>query len=350
MASFEPRGSRVRAHVNLKGVRDSDTFPSKGAARAWATNRENEILAGARGDIPDKHFGAALQRYVDEMPLDRKGGHWERVRIKKTLRDPIALVRLAELSSNHVAEWRDRGLKGAPAVGDTPARKPIKGASVRREWNLLSYVCSIAIGEWKWLKLNPFSKAAGAKRPKNSKHRKELILEPDMAALQRVADEHGTETYRQVLRAARFAMRTGMRSGEVIFLGDNPHHVDTTTRVAHLPDTKNGNARDVPLAREAIRVWEEASAIERAPGRGVWGLTDETRDTHWRDMRDRAALSYPPVARLHFHDTRHTAVTWLVKVKKMQILPLARMIGHTDLNELMTYYNESAADIALTLD
>ncbi|KJK17754.1 hypothetical protein UB46_34680 [Burkholderiaceae bacterium 16] len=59
--------------------------------------------------------------------------------------------------------------------------------------------------------------------------------------------------------------------------------------------------------------------------------------------RDRSGLR-----NLTFHDTRHEAITRLAK--KLQPLALARMTGHTDLNELMTYYNESAADIAALLD
>ncbi|MDP3937672.1 MAG: site-specific integrase, partial [Deltaproteobacteria bacterium] len=250
------------------------------------------------------------------------------------------LVPLADLTSAHVAEWRDRRLEGVAGVSG-----PVKGASVRREWNLCSAACSVAIGEWKWLRLNPFSKAAGAKRPKNSPHRDELILETDLAALQAVADKHSTPIYRQVMRAARFAIETAMRSGEVIFLGRNPERVDTTIRVAHLPDTKNGNARDVGLSLEAIRLWNEAAAEGL---NGVWGLTDETRDAHWRDLRRRAAAQHVPVARLHFHDTRHTAITRLAK--RLNHLELARMAGITDLKILMVYYNESAASIALKLD
>jgi integrase len=341
MASFEPRGNRVRAHINLKDVRDSKTFESKGAARIWATAREAEIIAGARGEIPDKTFGDLLQRYADKITPTKKGRRWELVRIGLLKRDPIALVRLDELSSAHVAAWRDRRLEGVPGVS-----KPVKGASVRREWNLCSSACSVAIGEWKWLRLNPFSKAAGAKRPKNSRHRDELILEPDLAALQAVADSRETPTYRQVMRACRFGIETAMRSGEIIYLGHNPERVNTSSRVAHLPDTKNGNKRDVPLSLEAIRLWNEAVA-ERMES-CVWGLTDQTRDTHWRNMRDRAAALHPPVGRLVFHDSRHTAITRLAE--KLEILELARMAGITDLKILMVYYNKTAASIALKLD
>jgi integrase len=50
---------------------------------------------------------------------------------------------------------------------------------------------------------------------------------------------------------------------------------------------------------------------------------------------------------LHFHDTRHTAITRLAK--KLDVLPLARIVGHKDLRQLMVYYNESAETLAQQL-
>ena len=47
---------------------------------------------------------------------------------------------------------------------------------------------------------------------------------------------------------------------------------------------------------------------------------------------------------LHFHDSRATAVTRLAK--KLDILDLAKIIGHKDLRMLMVYYRESAESLA----
>ena len=51
---------------------------------------------------------------------------------------------------------------------------------------------------------------------------------------------------------------------------------------------------------------------------------------------------------LTFHDSRHEACTRLAR--KIDVLDLARMIGHRDLRSLMTYYNPSASEIADRLD
>lgn len=49
-----------------------------------------------------------------------------------------------------------------------------------------------------------------------------------------------------------------------------------------------------------------------------------------------------------FHDARATAITRLSK--RLDILELARMVGHRDPRSLMVYYRKSATDIAAKLD
>ena len=48
-----------------------------------------------------------------------------------------------------------------------------------------------------------------------------------------------------------------------------------------------------------------------------------------------------------FHDARATAITRLAK--KVDVLTLARIVGHKNLSQLMVYYRESAEDIAKKL-
>lgn len=48
-----------------------------------------------------------------------------------------------------------------------------------------------------------------------------------------------------------------------------------------------------------------------------------------------------------FHDTRHEAITRLAS--RLNVLELARMVGHKNLGELQTYYNETAENISKKL-
>ena len=86
MASFQKCGDSWRAIVRLKGVTDSATFSKKSEASAWASQREAEIIAGVRGQVPDKTFGQLLEKYRDEVSPKKDGAHWETIRINRIVR------------------------------------------------------------------------------------------------------------------------------------------------------------------------------------------------------------------------------------------------------------------------
>jgi len=341
MATFVSlQDGRTKAQVRMKGHSASQRFRTLTEARAWATTLEAQILAGHKGEVPDRPFSDALSRYADEVSPSKKGERWEVVRLGAFARDPIAEVRLPFLNSKHVAEWRDRRLEVVAA--DT----------VLREWNLMQSVCTRCVSEWKWLKENPFNKDAGVSRPKGGKHRDQIFLPADTEAFRNAATR---SPHVRVMRVLDFALETAMRSSEIIYLGYEPESVDVQTRVASLPETKNGTARQVPLSARAIELWQEALAdheanpTDGASGSNAWGLTDQTRDNYFRALRELASVTRPEVSRLHFHDARHTWITAKAQEGKFSVTELAAIVGHKDLNELLTYFNPSAATLALKL-
>jgi len=93
MATIEKRGSSWRAQVKCKGHRTSATFSTKAEASAWAAKTEAEIIAGKRGEVPNKTFGELLERYRDEVSVVKKGERWERARIGLVQRDSLAKVK-----------------------------------------------------------------------------------------------------------------------------------------------------------------------------------------------------------------------------------------------------------------
>lgn len=313
MASYRKRGDGWRAEIFRRGVRRSqDGFSTKAAAVAWAGRMEAEIMAGVRGEIPNLTFSDLLTRYDREVSAHKKGARWESVRIRMitgdpergTKPDPLALEKLRTLSSVQVAAWRDRRLQAVSAP------------SVRREWNLLSHACNIAIREWKWLAHNPFKEV---RRPKSNRPRDRLFTAAELAKLEKRAT---TPMRQEAYRAVLFAIETGMRASEIC---SNP---PINGRVCRLEDTKNGTRRDVPLSERAIELYGEG-----------FHIASGTLDTLFRLMRKEAKI-----ADLHFHDTRHTACTRLSK--KLNMLQLQRMLGIKDPRILAVYFNESADDIA----
>lgn len=94
----------------------------------------------------------------------------------------------------------------------------------------------------------------------------------------------------------------------------------------------------MPLSKRAL----ELRAL-LPPGDSVFGLSSSSLDALFRK-----AKATTGVENLTFHDTRHEAITRLAR--KLNVLDLARMVGHRDLKMLQVYYNESAEDITGRLD
>ena len=312
-----------------KGVRKSGTFATAAEAKAWQVHETAEILKGAKGDIPDKTFGQLLEKYREEVSVTKNGVRWEQIRIDLILRDEIAKVKLDRLNETHVAAWRDRRLK------------TVSGASVRREWTLLSHAATIAIKEWKWLKNNPFS---DVRRPEKPEDRDRLFTcqETD-AILAALGFDDGippSAISQRVAYALLWAFETGMLAGEICAL--MPEDVSESVAVVRAEKLGAGKSRAakrrVPLttyAREIAAVMKENPSESET----LFGLATSQVDSLFRKARDKCGIK-----NLHFHDSRHVAVTRLARMT--DVLSLARAIGHTDLKKLQLYFNRSAEDIA----
>lgn len=328
MASIRKRGRSWVAEIFKRGVRKSASFSTKKEATEWAAAIETEIAQGMRGDIPDKSFAELLTKYADEVSIHKLGGRWERIRVALIKKDPIGAIRLPDLNVTHVAQWRDRRLA------------QVSASSVRREWALLSHACTIARREWRWLKENPF---IDVRKPTPAKAR---TRRPSSDEIERMLFSMGYQKGKQpetvMARVGAlwlFAMETAMRAGEIVNL--IWPHVHLQRRFVHLPKTKNGYARDVPLTREAIRLVEQMRGID---GESVFFLNSGQLDANFRKARDQAM-----VEDLHFHDSRREALTRLAS--KMDVLQLAKISGHRDLRILQnTYYLPGVEELVDLLD
>lgn len=338
MASFRKTSSGWRAEIYVKGVRDSRTFDTKGEAQHWALKRETELRSITSGAGSKTHtVGDVLDDYKEKISPTKRGARWEIIRLdligrKKIDGREFADIKLADLRPAHIAAWRDQ------------RAREVAGGSVSREMSLMSHAFDVAHKEWGWLTSNP---CKGVKRPQSAPARDRLITNAEIEALTlALGYQEGLPvalSSQRVAVAFLFAIETAMRSGEI--LGLTSRTVDLQKRVAYLPLTKNGAARNVPLSTRAVQLLGMLPEVE--PGMPLFGLSDKSRDALFRKARDMAFKDVPEDERLTFHDTRHEAITRLAK--KLQPLDLARMTGHTNLNELLTYYNETAADIAARL-
>lgn len=322
MASIRKRGDSWVAEVFKRGVRMSRSFATKQAAQAWARATESEIDAGNRPSSVT--VGQMLDKYGREVSSTKRGSTWELKRIAAFQRLRIAQEPLSSVDATHIAKWRDERLQS------------VSSGTVLREWTLLAHAFQIAVREWKWIAASPMT---GVRRPVEPPPRERIISDDEQARLLHwFGEDYGTATGR-VGAALVLALETGMRAGELI--GLTWDRVDFNTNVATLLKTKNGSSREVPLSPRAVATLTALKPDKRGATNftSVLNLTSQQLDALWRKGRDKAM-----VQDCHFHDARATAVTRLAK--RLDILDLARMIGHRDLKSLMVYYRKSAADIA----
>lgn len=227
---------------------------------------------------------------------------------------------MGDLASQDFAAWRDRRLK------------EVAPGSVRREMVLMSAVLTVARKEWGAIAKNPLADVAKPRPPAPRDRR------PTQDEIDRLVFVGGIGLNNATARAVHaflFAIETAMRAGEIARLtwGD----ISLSKRTAHLSHTKNGEARSVPLSGAAVTLLEALPELTPA-----FGLSARQIDVLFRKVRDKAGIE-----NLTFHDSRHEAITRLSR--KLEVLELARMVGHKNLNELLTYYNETAEELARKL-
>jgi integrase len=323
MATIRRKGSGWQAIIRRRGFPPLyETFPLKKQAEAWAAQRESEIVHGKLGILPQHTLAEALKEYREKKARNR----WEVNRLKVLEQDKIAKVSIATLNSSHLADLKDRELA-----------RGVEGTTVRRQLSLLASVFKAA-REWKWLAHNPF---LDLERPAPKKGRARGVEGPEIDATVAALGWTGgapQNASQQVAVAFLLAIETAMRAGEILSLEWPQVH----PKKVHLEKTKNGDEREVPLSKRARELIALMRGIDPV---NVFTVAEGTRDKLFRDARARAGLKG-----YTFHDSRSEGLSRLAKKPGMDILTLARIAGHRDLNSLQHYFRAKTDDVADLLD
>ena len=226
---------------------------------------------------------------------------------------PADRVRAAEL-----ALWRDNIIA-----------KGLSGSTVRNYLNTLSTVYRHASAEWGFHQLeNP---VARLKRPSPAKGRTRRVTHAEIAALKAATESD----YLPPL--IDLAVETGMRLGELTSLCWR--NVDLTSRTAHLPDTKNGDSRTVPLSRRATEILLTArgKVVQQFDGR-VFAISPHAVSVAFRRACARVAkqTNEKMGCDLHFHDLRHEAVSRFFELG-LNPMEVAAISGHRSMQMLARY-------------
>ena len=367
MATFRKRGPyQWEAQIRRRGYpAQSKTFNTKAEAEAWANMIESEMARGiwvSRGEAETTTLYEALTRYEEEISRTKKGAAQESsvIRICKALE--LARRPLASIRSTDLAKLRDEWLK------------LYQPATVLRRLSVLSHVFSVGRKEWGMESLSNPVELVRKPQPNNARSRRiassesteavspeysESNRRAEQGELERVVAASGSTLLPSIIC---LAVETAMRRGEIV--GLCWEHVDLTRRVAHLPATKNGTARDVPLSSRAVAVLQglrDARGSESAlRGGRVFSIRSDAVTRAFERAVARARKLYldeceeakqRPDERflidLRFHDLRHEATSRLAAIFPMH--DLTKITGHKDPRMLMRYYHPRAEDLAKRL-
>lgn len=324
MASITQTAKGYRAQVYVKKVRDSECFRTRREAAAWAAARETEIREQASKPAAVRFTLAdAMVRYRDEVSPENRGHRWEVLRIDAMLRADSGLatrLKIGEVTPDVLGDWR------------RVRSRTVQDGTILREIALLSQIFEEARRSWQWIEVNP---VADMRKPPAPRHREVVISRPQIKAMLRAlgySPRLPIVTVTQAVAVAfLLALRSGMRAGELCGLEWPQVHASWCV----LAKTKT-TPRDVPLTPKALRLVGKMRGFH---AQRVFGVKAGSLDTLFRRARQAAGLSG-----FTFHDSRHTAATWLGQ--KIHVLDLCKMFGWSDTKRAMTYYNPTAAEIA----
>lgn len=272
----------------------------------------------------------ALIKYKQQVSILKKGYSQESYRIEQLCRSMLGEKKVREVTSVDIATYRDHRLQTL----NPKTLKPLSPASVRLEMSLLSSFFDICRIEWGLCDDNPVTKVRKPKVPPGRDRR--LTAREDRQILRYAHNHVNPELYSIIV----LALETAMRQGEI--LGLCWEHVNLKSRVAHLPATKNGSKRDVPLSIKARDALVRLGV--KSTGK-IFHYTKEGVKSTWRFMTIKLNIED-----LHFHDLRHEACSRFFELGTLDVMEVAAISGHKSLAMLKRYTHLKAQRLVRKLE
>ncbi|MDR2187477.1 MAG: site-specific integrase [Azonexus sp.] len=272
----------------------------------------------------------ALEQYRARISVLKKGYGQEKYRIAQIGRSFLGGLVVREVTSVDIASYRDLRL----STVNLRMKRLLATTTVRQELSLLSNFFDVARIEWGLCDGNPVT---NVRKPKCQPGRDRRLTPREERLILRYCLEHANPDLYSIVV---LALETAMRQGEIL----NLHWEDLNfkTRIAHLPETKNGTPRDVPLSAKAREALMRLGM--RSRGR-VFGYTAGGFKSTWRFMLQKLRIE-----NLHFHDLRHEAVSRLFELGSLDMMEVAAISGHKSLSMLKRYTHLKAQHLVQKLE
>jgi len=327
MAYIEKRTNQAgavsyRVQIRRKGYAPvTDTFDRQSDAKKFASKVEREMDERkwrGHSEAEKTTLEEALDRYLREVTPRKKGATAEKERINQWKNRPIAKRFLSSLRGVDFAQHKDDRVE----EGRAPS-------TIRNELNIISHLFNIARKEWGMDGLvNPIG---NVQMPAARKGRDRRLKDDEESLI----IEQLNYPYDSIVI---LAIETAMRRGELVSI--EKELIDLKNAVIHLPDTKNNQARDVPLSTRAVKTIKALPSDIKGK---LFRVTERRVSKYFKIAIDELGIED-----LRFHDLRHEATSRLFE-KGFEIMEVSAITGHKDLRMLKRYTHLKAADLAKRL-
>jgi integrase len=322
------RGSTWRITVTYQKQRYSVTRDSAKECEDWAALKLLELKTGRadleKGIKPAFPFKQLCEKYYLERGSKFKSAPVIRNKLDNIDRilGPLATKSIYDFKPSDIVQWRNKRVL------------EVQSSTALREFAIFSSIFSFAQKELFLIESNVWTIVA---KPSKGKPRSQRIYpeqqEKLLKGLKWDVNTTPVRVMHYVAWSMLFALETAMRKGEILAM--RREHIKDG--FIHLPMTKNGESRNVPLSSEAKRL---LSLIPLEQEIIVPVGEKSFRRTFYR-IRGDVGLD-----EINFHDTRHEAITRMVKNRKLPVEMLAKITGHKTIGILInTYYNPDAQDL-----
>lgn len=325
MATLTKRSQgQWQAKIRKKGYpAQSKTFRTKASAEQWARLVESEMdrsVFVSTGEAENTSLTTAAERYFQEVSSSKKSKDDARSRLS-TLKKHLGHLTLASLTPRVVRDYRDYRLQ------------LVSGDSVRKELSILGRLLKHAQQEWE-INLPRGNPVDAIAMPQKARARDRRLEPGEEAKLLVAAKAYGGA----IADIIELAIETGMRRGEIVSL--DWKHINFSNQTARLPDTKNGESREIPLSKKAMSVLKKQPRNLTGP---VFMCRGDSVTQAFTRVRNRAGITD-----LRFHDLRHEATSRFFELG-LGMMEVAAITGHKDLTMLKRYTHLRAADLARKL-
>ncbi len=329
LATIQKRGDlQWRVQIRKKGFKPIHrTFQSKQQAVAWANDVESKMSRGFYIDTSESEK-TTVAEIIDRFTHEFAPHHYRRRKDRSEawrfqcarLKEKLGRYYLSALDQKLVADYRDERLK------------QVSEATVRKEVYMLSKIWGFAEME-AGIELPRGNPVKKIRKPSEGRPRDRRLTKDEW---DRFESQCRRSRNRLLWPAAELAVETAMRQGEILSL--RWEDVNIEDEVALLWETKNGEARTVPLTTRAKEI------LNSLPGRKSGRVIQLERQTLYHAFA--AAVKRAHIKDFTFHDLRHEGISRLAERGDLSLLELSKFSGHKTLQMLKRYTHLDAKELA----